>query len=135
MAGCERKLQDRRAGHIGVEDRQRWINNGAVHGRWAATRPSRQSVCFTAFAGTGAGNSVPDTGDAYNLGGIGVYRTLEPNDVFEKKIDISKWFKFTKPDRYEITGIYELELKGKDFGQKVLWDEFATGRCTQLIEK
>ncbi|MEM7312982.1 MAG: hypothetical protein AAF497_07505 [Planctomycetota bacterium] len=77
--------------------------------------------------------AVPDTGDPMNFGGIGAFRTLKPGEVFEKKIDITKWFKFPKPGRYEITGLYELELNTSEFTAQGLWDEFAVGRCSVTI--
>jgi hypothetical protein len=90
---------------------------------------------FTAFAGSGFGKPIPDTGDPTNFGGLGAFRELKPNDVFQKQVDISKWFQFEAPDTYLITGMYELELQEKDFGARVLWEEFATGRCFVRFEK
>jgi len=90
---------------------------------------------FTAFAGSGHGKPIPDTGDPMNLGGLGAFRELKPDDLFRKQVDLAKWFKFKKADTYQITAMYELELQYKDFGAPALWEEFATGRCLVRIEK
>ena len=90
---------------------------------------------FTAFAGEGYGDPIPDTGDPRHHGGIGAFRTLKPGEVFRKDVDVSKWFLFEKADVYEITAMYELELKNEDFDAKVLWDDFAVGRCLVRIEE
>ena len=60
---------------------------------------------------------------------------MKPKDVFRKQVDLSKWFKLETPDTYLITGMYEMELHNKDFGARVLWEEFATGRCLVRIDK
>ena len=46
-----------------------------------------------------------------------------------KRVDMGKWFKFTKPGRYQITGLYELEFYGRDDHRKVVWEDFAVGSC------
>lgn len=88
---------------------------------------------FTAFAGSGSGEPIPDTGDPTNFGGLAAFRELKPGEVFTKQVDIAKWFKFERPDSYQITGIYELELATEEFGARALWDEYATGRCRVKI--
>ena len=97
--------------------------------------PRDNQFGFTAFGGSGHGKPIPDTGDPTNFGGKGGFHELKPNDVFRKQVDLSKWFKFEKPDTYQITGMYELELQDKDFGARVLWQEFATGRCLVRLNK
>lgn len=90
---------------------------------------------FTAFAGSGFGKPIPDTGDPTNFGGLGAFRELKPKDVFRKQVDLSKWFKLETPDTYLITGMYEIDLQDEDIGARVLWEEFATARCLVRIEK
>jgi hypothetical protein len=89
---------------------------------------------FTAFAASGSGEPIPDTGDPTNFGGIAALRELKPGDVFTKQVDVTDWFKFEKPDTYEITGIYELELAPEEYGPRALWDDYATGRCRVRME-
>ncbi|MEO1974203.1 MAG: hypothetical protein ABGX07_21755, partial [Pirellulaceae bacterium] len=62
-------------------------------------------------------------------------RELKPGDVFDKQVDISKWFKFEKADTYQVTGTYELELRDKDYSARIIWKEFVTERCRVRIEK
>ena len=107
----------------------RFIEGGQQRG------PRDNQFGFTAFAGSGYGKPLSDTGNPTNHGGVGAFRELKPNDVFRKQVDLSKWFKFEKPDTYRITGIYELELHDKDFGARVLWNDFAIGRCLVRIGK
>lgn len=97
--------------------------------------PRNNQFGFTAFAGHGSGKSISDTGDPRHRGGIGVYRELKPGDVFDKQVDISKWFKFEKADTYQVTGTYELELRDKDYSARIIWKEFVTERCRVRIEK
>lgn len=105
----------------------RFIEGGQQRG------PRDNQFGFTAFAQSGYGQPLPDTGDPRHHGGMGAHRELKPNDIFRKRVDLSKWFKFEKPGAYEITGLYELELHEKDFGARVLWEDFATGRCLVRI--
>lgn len=90
---------------------------------------------FTAFAGSGFDKPVPATGDPMHHGGLAAFRELKPGEVFRKQVDLSKWFRFEKADTYQITGMYELDLKNKDFDARVLWEEFAIGRCLVRIER
>ncbi len=90
---------------------------------------------FIAFGSSGYGKPIPDIGDPTNFGGLGGFRELKPGDVFRKQVDVTKWFKFDKPGSYEITGLYELPLQEPGFGARVLWEDFATGRCmVQIVE-
>ncbi len=83
---------------------------------------------FLAYGNGGEGKAVPDTGDPQNFGGKGYYKTLLPGDVFEKTVELDKWFKFTEPGIYRITGIYEIDLlKEGDFF--TIWDELLAGDC------
>ena len=107
----------------------RFIEGGQQRG------PRDNQFGFSAFAQSGYGQPIPDTGDPRHHGGMGAHRELKPNDIFRKRVDLSKWFKFKKPGAYEITGLYELELHGKDFGARVLWEDFATGRCLVRIDE
>ncbi len=88
---------------------------------------------FTAFSGSGHGKPIPDTGDPRHFGGIGAFREIKPGETFRKQVDVTKWFKFEETGTYEITGIYELELRNKDFDFNALWDEYAIGRCRVRI--
>jgi hypothetical protein len=84
---------------------------------------------FIAFSQHGSGPAVPDTGDPTHFGGLAALRQLEPGKTFSKQVDIGKWFGFKEPGYYEITGLYELGLFGPHDDHRVIWDDFAVGRC------
>jgi hypothetical protein len=90
---------------------------------------------FIAQRGYGTGKSVPDTGDPTNFGGLGTWKELKPGEVFESTIDLDRWFKFTEPDSYRITGIFELDVvpPGDGFG-RAIWEDFAVGQCVVYVE-
>lgn len=88
---------------------------------------------FLCRATSGYGDSVPDTGDPQNFGGKGGYREIKPGEVFQKEVDISKWFRFEKSGTYRITGLYEIQIYDEQF-DNVLWDDFAVGQCLVTIE-
>jgi hypothetical protein len=86
---------------------------------------------FIAF-GPG-GKAVPDTGDPLNFGGKGSFITLKSGEVFTKHVDVTKWFDFKKPGRYDITGMYELQVGGTQPFSRMVWDDHAVGRCAVTI--
>ncbi|MEC8553887.1 MAG: hypothetical protein VXZ82_02655 [Planctomycetota bacterium] len=73
--------------------------------------------------------AVPDICDAFNFGGIAVFRNLEPGATFIKKVDITQWFKLYKAQSYEITALFEMELHKESFGVDYLRNKSAVGRC------
>jgi hypothetical protein len=95
--------------------------------------PRDNQFRFLAYSGYGMGKAVPDTGDPLNFGGIASYQTLKPGDTFTRSIGLDKWFQFTAPDFYRITGIYELQLYDgsaqNGFSVHPVWDHLAVGDC------
>ncbi|MEM7474324.1 MAG: hypothetical protein AAF483_04970 [Planctomycetota bacterium] len=77
----------------------------------------------------------PDTGDHTNFGGMAALRTLKPGDVFNKEVDISKWYTFEEDTSCEITGLFELEFYEEDFSAKRLWEEVVVGKCFIRVVK
>jgi hypothetical protein len=87
---------------------------------------------FLAYSGHGSGAAVPDTGNPMHFGGRASINTLKPGETFSTTIDLAKWFRFTEPDSYRITGILEMPLydaEAADPWSRVLWDELAVGEC------
>jgi hypothetical protein len=95
--------------------------------------PRDNQFRFLAHASYGGGKAVPDTGDPLNFGGIASYQTLKPGETFTRSLAIDKWFHFTNPDFYRVTGIYELELYGGSaetgFSTSPIWNDLAVGDC------
>lgn len=83
---------------------------------------------FLAYAGHGYGKQVQDSGDATNFGGLAAFRTVEPGEVFSKRISLDDWFKFEQPDTYQVTGIYELTLLDPD-SSFVAWEKLIANDC------
>jgi hypothetical protein len=79
------------------------------------------------------GKGLPDIGDANNFGGIAQSITLKPNEIYTAEVDLSKWFKFTEPNNYRITGIFEMPVMdptGEDGFRPTVWDDLAVGECS-----
>ena len=111
-------------------------NVGEVHVNFTAGGSQRgardNQFAFIAHSAYGHGKAVPDTGDPMNFGGIGSFVTLKPGDSFTKTVDVSKWFRFTESDVYQLTCMYHIEMSS---GEKDLWDDFLTGRCAVRIKE
>lgn len=93
--------------------------------------PRNNQFRFVAQAGAG-GKGLPDTGDARNHGGMVASKTLRPGDVFTAEVDLSKWFAFTEPNTYRVTGVFEMpvvDAASTDGFGPVVWDDLATGEC------
>jgi hypothetical protein len=94
--------------------------------------PRDNQFRFLAYRSYGGGKAVPDTGDPTNFGGISSFRTLKPGESFNATVALDKWFRFTQPDHYRVTGMYGLELHEftpPDVFGEAIWDELATGDC------
>lgn len=92
---------------------------------------------FLAYRTWGQGKALPDVGDPTNFGGICSYETLKPGEKFHAKIGLDRWFQFDDPDRYHVTGMFELELHERqaDGGvSNTIWEELAAGDCLVLVE-
>jgi hypothetical protein len=98
--------------------------------------PRDNQFRFLAYRSGGYGKAIPDSGDPTNFGGLAGWQDLKPGEVFSRDVDLSHWFKFTEPDSYRITGLYELELFAKpdaSYGNRI-WEDFAIGECTVYVE-
>jgi hypothetical protein len=94
--------------------------------------PRDNQFRFLAYHGYGGGKAVPDTGDPTNFGGISSYRTLKPGESLTATVPLDRWFQFTEPDTYRVTGLYQLELYERPAAQgvgEVIWDDVAAGDC------
>ncbi len=98
--------------------------------------PRNNQFRFLAQAGYD-GKGLPDIGDPTNFGGISVSKTLAPGETFTTDVDLSKWFTFTEPNTYRVTGILELPVidpASPDGFRPVLWDDLAVGECIVRVE-
>jgi len=89
---------------------------------------------FQAFRDRGQGPEVPDTGDPINFGGMATFRTLRPGEVFQKEVDVTKWFDLSEPGTYRIKGRFEMRIKSGDAGgYQPAWEDTAEGECLVVI--
>ena len=84
------------------------------------------------------GKGLADTGDPTNFGGISQCITLQPDEVYTAKVELTKWFTFQEPNTYRITGVLEMPMKdakaAEAFGPTV-WDDLAVGECEVRVVK
>jgi hypothetical protein len=81
---------------------------------------------FTAFGPSG--QPVPAAGNAYSFGDVYNTPTLAPGETFRREVDLRKWFMFSLPGVYRITGTYELEFLNPDGHGFPIWSDFAAAR-------
>jgi len=86
---------------------------------------------FLAYEQHGHGKAIADSGDPTNFGGIGLLQTLKPGETFAASVGLDKWFTFTKPDIYRVTGLFEMPLHDPKStnAQRPIWDDLAVGDC------
>lgn len=97
--------------------------------------PRNNQFRFIAQEGDG-GKGLPDTGDGHNFGGLSSVQTVRPGEVFRAEVDVTKWFTFSRPGTYRVTGVLELPILDPDedcFGPTV-WDDLAVGECDVRIQ-
>jgi hypothetical protein len=120
------KMEIKNVGDVPVT----FMNGGRQRG------PRDNQFRFLAYRSGGHGKAVHDTGDPTNFGGLGGYVTLKPGETFTKSVGIEKWFNFTDPDVYRVTGMFELEIQARPdiaAGRDVIWDDLAVGDCLVTI--
>jgi RNA polymerase sigma factor (sigma-70 family) len=120
------KMEMKNTGEVPIT----FMNGGKQRG------PRNNQFRFLAYRGSGHGTAVPDTGDPTNFGGIGSYVTLKPGETFTATVGIEKWFTFTDPDVYRVTGMFEIAVQTRpEFGGsgEVVWDDLAVGDCLVTI--
>jgi hypothetical protein len=99
--------------------------------------PRDNQYRFLAYRSGGHGKAIADSGDPTNFGGISGWQDLKPGESFSRDVDLSHWFKFTEPDSYRVTGLYELELFELDSDGShgnTVWEDFAVGECSVYVE-
>ncbi|MCE9584544.1 MAG: hypothetical protein K8T20_18805, partial [Planctomycetes bacterium] len=70
--------------------------------------------------------ALPDIGSDQHFGGLSVIHELKPGEVFEKEVDLAKWFSFVKAGVYFVHGSYHLDFfETKTYTQPV-WEDWAT---------
>jgi len=83
------------------------------------------------------GKGLPDTGDPTNFGGIVISKTLGLGETFTAEVDLSKWFTFSEPNAYRVTGVLELPIidpTSPDEFRPVVWDDLAVAECVVRVE-
>ena len=85
------------------------------------------------------GKPMPDVGDPIHFGGMGAFIELEPGEVFEKEVDITRWFAFSEPGSYWITAMYQYDLlngrKRISEGRAEIWSDFAVAQTRVVVRK
>lgn len=98
--------------------------------------PRDNQFRFIAHGGAGMGKAVADTGDPDNHGGLSSLRMLKPGETIEDTVALDKWFTFSAPDTYRVTGVFELELSEMPdrWLRRVIWEELVAGECLVKVE-
>ncbi|NUN50181.1 MAG: hypothetical protein HUU15_15240 [Candidatus Brocadiae bacterium] len=78
------------------------------------------------FRATDGDKALPDIGSDAHLGGLSVIRELKPGEVFEKEIDLAKWFAFGKPGVVSVHGSFLLEFFESREAGHVVWEDWGT---------
>jgi hypothetical protein len=89
-----------------------------------------------AFSARLLGWQIRDIGTSSHHGGIGVKRTLAPDEVFEAEISLGKWFSFDEVGRYEVHGSYYLSFldpDGESF--RPIWTDYVSSDFVVNIDE
>jgi len=93
-----------------------------VGGRNRAARDNQYSFLCYLF-----GKQVNDIGTTHHFGGRSIFKDLKPGEVFENRINLSKWFSFNKEGFYEVLGSYYMAYRiPNDNIYRILWEDYAT---------
>jgi hypothetical protein len=88
---------------------------------------------FTAYFG---GSQVSDIGTNNHLGGLAVTCIIKPEEVFEDKISLSKWFSFNEAGTYDIHGSYYLDFQDAVINHyRTIWQDYASADFTVKIKE
>ncbi len=93
---------------------------------------------FLAYRSYGNGKAIPDTGNPENFGGKSSRPTLQPGETFTREVQLDKWFQFTAPDAYRVTGMYEIDLysPAADIDTNfILWQDLPSADFTVRVEQ
>jgi len=120
-----------------VEVTMRIVNVGTdaiafmVGGRQRATRDNQ--YIFSAYNN---GKQVEDIGTTNHFGGQAYRKVLQPEEAFESKISLNKWFAFDEPGFYSVHGSYYMsfvDVEGDRFA--TVWDDFVSAGFYFRVEK
>lgn len=82
------------------------------------------------------GKQVDDIGSSSHQGGLAFTRSLKPGEVYEKGIDLKKWFAFDKPGTYDCLGSFYMEFSDPNknmLPEFTLWTDYATADFRIII--
>lgn len=87
------------------------------------------------FSARFAGEQAHDIGTSYHFGGLATRLTLNPGEVFEDKISLSKWFAFSESGVYEIHGSYYVAFSDPDAESwRTIWEDYVSADFIVRIE-
>lgn len=87
------------------------------------------------FSARRNGKQVEDTGTSYHHGGLAAARTLKPGEVFEDRIDLTKWFAFADSGTYEIHGSYYLAFIDPDVESfRTIWEDYVSADFNVIVK-
>lgn len=91
-------------------------------GRNRAPRDNQYS-----FIGEYGGKQISDIGSSHHFGGIATKCTIKPGEIFEDRINLSKWFDFENSGMHRILGSYFMEFhKPEDDSYAIIWEDYIT---------
>jgi hypothetical protein len=96
--------------------------------------PRNNQFRFIAWKGYDKDFAMLDKGDRTNFGGMAGVVELNPGETFEKRVNLTDWFRFEDADSYSVTGLFEIQLiepGAQTF--RPIWDDFAVGTCSVTV--
>ncbi|MEK7468445.1 MAG: hypothetical protein AAB074_13630 [Planctomycetota bacterium] len=87
------------------------------------------------FRATDGDKVLPDIGSDAHLGGLSVIRELKPGEIFEKEIDLAKWFALEKPGVAFVHGSFLLEFSESREYKHTVWEDWATAEFLVRINE
>ena len=88
------------------------------------------------FSARRGGKQLEDIGTSYHFGGLAAKQVLQPGQVFEDRISLSKWFAFDKAGMYEIHGSYYLGFTDPDEDlARTIWEDYVSADFMVRIAK
>ena len=85
------------------------------------------------------GEQVHDIGSSshcFHCGGTSRLVTLKPGESFDKRVSLSKWFRFDKPGEYGIIGSYYMAFhESREDWMWTAWEDYATASFTVKVRE